>query len=40
MKDKKLLSVKDLEVTFKTKDGNIKAVNNVSFEIGKKEIVA
>ncbi len=40
MEEDKLLSVKNLKVTFKMKDGNVKAVNNISFNIDKKEIVA
>mgnify|MGYP006198876589 FL=1 len=35
-----LLQINDLEVTFKTDDGFVKAIHGISFNVGKGETVA
>jgi len=40
MKDNVLISVKNLEVSFPMESGTIKAVNGISFDINKKEVLA
>lgn len=40
MVENKLISVKNLKVAFKIEEGYVQAVNNISFDINKKEVLA